>query len=39
MALLEKQKKNINRFHPKAQMWVSPQGFNEAWMNVFLDIL
>lgn len=39
MALLEKQKKNIVRFHPKAQMWVSPQGFNEAWMTEFLDIL
>ncbi len=39
MPLLEKQKQSINRFHPKAQMWVSPQGFNEAWMTEFLDIL
>jgi hypothetical protein len=39
MALLEKQKQNLNRFHSKAQMWVSPQGFNAAWMTEFLEIL
>ena len=39
LALLEKQKQNLNRFHPKAQMWVSPQGFDAAWMKEFLDIL
>ena len=27
MALLEKQAENLRRFHPDAQMWVSPQSF------------
>ncbi len=39
MALLEKQTENLHRFHPNAKMWVSPQGFNQAWMDEFLDIL
>lgn len=39
MALLEKQTQNLRRHHPKAQMWVSPQGFTQAWMDEFLDIL
>ena len=31
MALLEKQTANAaRRYHPKAQMWVSPQSFNQA---------
>ena len=39
MALLEKQTENLHRYHPNARMWVSPQGFDEVWMNEFLDIL
>jgi hypothetical protein len=39
MALLEKQAANLRRYHPKAQMWVSPQGFTQAWMEEFLNIL
>jgi hypothetical protein len=39
MALLEKQTENLHRFHPKAQMWVSPQSFNQAWLDEFLGIL
>ena len=39
LALLEKQKQHINRFHPKAQMWVSPQGFDATWMEDFMNIL
>jgi hypothetical protein len=39
MQLLEKQTANLRRYHPKAQMWVSPQGFNQTWMEEFLDIL
>ena len=39
MAMLEKQTQNLHRFHPKAQMWVSPQSFNQAWLDEFLDIL
>jgi hypothetical protein len=39
LALLEKQAGNVRRFHPKAQMWVSPQSFNREWMEEFLDLL
>jgi len=39
MALLAKQTENLRRYHPKAQMWVSPQGFTQAWMEEFLGIL
>ncbi|HWX22848.1 MAG TPA: hypothetical protein VN578_23345 [Candidatus Binatia bacterium] len=39
MALLEKQAQNLHRYHPKAQMWVSPQGFNQAWLEEFVGIL
>ena len=39
MALLEKQAENLRRFHPNAQMWVSPQSFNQAWLAEFLAIL
>jgi hypothetical protein len=39
MALLEKQTKVLQRYHPDAQMWVSPQSFNQEWMDEFIDIL
>jgi hypothetical protein len=39
MTLLEKQTRNLHRYHPKAQMWVSPQSFNQAWLDEFLDQL
>ncbi len=39
MALLEKQAEALRRHHPKAQMWVSPQGFNAQWLAEFLTIL
>ena len=39
MALLEKQRQSLLRHHPKAEMWVAPQGFNREWMDEFLDIL
>jgi hypothetical protein len=39
MALLEKQTENLHRYHPKAQMWVSPQSFNQPWLEEFVDIL
>ena len=38
-ALLEKQKINLRRFHPRAQMWMSPQGFDEAWMSQFFGLV
>ena len=39
MGLLEKQSRNLRRYHPKGQMWVSPQSFNQAWLDDFLAIL
>ncbi|HWW02596.1 MAG TPA: hypothetical protein VNZ64_23055 [Candidatus Acidoferrum sp.] len=39
MALLEKQTQNLRRYHPKAQMWVSPQSFDQAWLDEFLVLL
>jgi hypothetical protein len=39
MALLEKQTVVLHKTHPKAQMWVSPQSFNSAWMDQFLGIV
>jgi hypothetical protein len=39
MALLEKQTANLRRYHPKATMWVSPQGFNAAWMEQFFGLM
>ncbi len=39
MALLEKQTQNLHRFHPKAQMWMSPQSFSEAWMQEWFEIM
>ena len=40
-AFIEKQKKNLNRYHPKAQMWMSPQDFheNKGFWPAFLDIM
>lgn len=39
MALLKKQKKNLIQYHPKATLWVSPQGFSAKWMDEFFEIL
>jgi hypothetical protein len=39
MDLLEKQTKVLQRHHPRATMWVSPQSFNRVWMDEFLDIM
>ena len=39
MALLEKQAANLRRFHPDAQMWVSPQSFSQEWLDEFLALL
>lgn len=39
LAFLEKQKASLRRFHPKAQMWMSPQGFREEWMKEFFSLL
>jgi hypothetical protein len=39
MALLEKETEALHKYHPKAQMWVSPQSFSREWMEQFLSIL
>jgi hypothetical protein len=38
-AMLEKQGANLHRYHPKASIWVSPQGFSPAWMQEFLGLV
>jgi hypothetical protein len=39
MNLLAKETEVLHRYHPHAQMWVSPQSFNQAWLDEFLAIL
>jgi hypothetical protein len=39
LALLQKQKANLNTYHPSAQMWVSAQGFAQDWMEEFIAVL
>jgi hypothetical protein len=39
MALLEKQTANLRKYHPKAQMWMSPQSFSGEWLEEFFGIL
>ena len=39
MPLLEKQTANLRRYHPRAGMWVAPQGFSQVWLDDFLTIL
>ncbi|MGD1072360.1 MAG: hypothetical protein ABSB15_19725 [Bryobacteraceae bacterium] len=39
MALLEKQAVNLRRYHPGAQVWISPQSFDSAWFDEFIGIL
>src|SRR5262249_20534094 len=39
MALLEKQTASLHKFHPKAQMWMSPQSFSGEWMQEWFGIV
>jgi hypothetical protein len=39
MALLEKQTQNLHRYHLHAEMWMSPQSFDETWMKEFFEIV
>jgi hypothetical protein len=39
MALLEKQKAVLRRYHPNAEIWVAPQGFSQEWLDEFVQIL
>ena len=37
--MLEKQTVQLQKLHPGAKMWMSPQGFGSAWMNDFYNIM
>lgn len=39
LALLEKQTASLHKYHPKAHMWVSPQGFSKDWIDEFYQLL
>lgn len=39
MSLLKRQTDRLRRFHPRLQMWLSPQGFDRERMEEFLGIL
>ncbi len=39
MAMLQNQSVVLQRYHPKAKIWVSPQGFTQAWVDQFLNII
>src|SRR5258706_11301474 len=39
MAFLEKETAVLHRYHPRAQMWVSPQSFNQNWLDQFYCLL
>ena len=37
--LLDRQTANLRRFHPRVQMWLSPQGFTAEWMETFYGLM
>jgi hypothetical protein len=39
LALLEKQAANLHRYHPNAKIWVSPQSFDQQWLDEFFELL
>ena len=39
MALLEQQAALLRKYHPKAQMWMSPQSFNKDWDDEFYKFM
>ncbi len=39
LALLEKQTASLHKYHPKAEMWVSPQSFSKEWMQEFYGLM
>lgn len=39
MPMLEKQAASLRKYHPKATLWVAPQGFDSQWLDDFLQIL
>jgi hypothetical protein len=39
MAMLAKQVPGLRKHHPEAEIWISPQGFSQEWLDEFLEIL
>lgn len=39
LGLLEKETEVLHKSHPKAQMWMSPQGFSAEWTDEFVNIM
>ena len=39
MAMMKKQTDVLHRYHPNAQMWISPQSFNREWLEDFYNII
>lgn len=39
LELLEKETEVLHRYHPKASMWVSPQSFDQKWIDEFYGLL
>ena len=37
--MMEKQTRQLQNLHPGATMWMSPQGFNAAWMDQFYSLM
>lgn len=37
LPLLEKQTANLRKYHPKAGMWIAPQGFDEKSVDFFIE--
>lgn len=36
---LKKEKEILNKYHPEAEIWVSPQGFSIEWFNEFIELV
>ena len=36
LPFLEKQAQALRKYHPKAQMWISPQGWDKEWLDEFI---
>jgi hypothetical protein len=39
LELLEKQTVSLHKYHPKAQMWMSPQSFGKEWMEEYFALM
>jgi hypothetical protein len=39
MELLKRQTQRLKQSHPQAQMWMSPQSFNQEWFDEFVEIM